>query len=113
MLGSNDKMPLAATARRSRHFRFPEAKMTRPNVGGSIYRRSGLLRNTQLRTTPSSKNTLNISRLTEILMPPQIWPHLTVLILVSLLRYAAPVIHTNPSWQCRNAIREPDFLLPK
>jgi hypothetical protein len=43
-------------------------------------------------------------------MPPQIWPHLTVLVLHSLLRYAAPVIQTNPSRRCRNAIPEPDFF---
>jgi hypothetical protein len=29
-------------------------------------------------------------------MSPQIWPYLTVLVLFSLLRYAAPVIQTNP-----------------
>jgi len=33
---------------------------------------------------------------------PQIWPHFTVLVLLSLLRYAAPVIQTNPFRRCRN-----------
>jgi len=45
--------------------------------------------------------------------PPQIWPHLPVLVLCSLLRYAAPAIQSNPSRRCRNAIREQDFLLLK
>jgi hypothetical protein len=46
----------------------------------------------------------------EMSMSPQIWPHLTVLVLLSLLRYAAPVIQTNPSRRCRNAISGTGFL---
>jgi hypothetical protein len=41
-------------------------------------------------TLERNKIFLHISRLIEIPMPPQIWPHLPVLVLTSLLRYAAP-----------------------
>jgi len=37
----------------------------------------------------------------------------TMLVLCSLLRYAAPAIQTNPFRRCRSATREQDFLLPK
>jgi hypothetical protein len=113
MLGSNDKTPLAIVEPRQTALSLSESKASRQGLTGSIYLRSRPVRNKQLRGKFGREYTLNISWLTEVLMPPQIWPHLTVLVLFSLLRYAAPVIQTNPSRRCRNAIREPDFLLPK
>jgi len=53
-----------------------------------------LLRNNQLRRKSGYKYALNISQLVEDSTPPQIWPHLTVLVLTSLLRYAASAIQT-------------------
>jgi hypothetical protein len=102
MFGSNDKMPVPAIAPRQAAF---------SRIGIKKYFRKFRQRHPAWRRpdpqqrTASGKYPLYINWLIEGSRSPQIWPHLPVLVLSSLLRYAAPAIQIKsiPAMPKRNS----------
>jgi hypothetical protein len=117
MLGSNDKTTLAAVAPRiaprQAAFCSRNQKTSCEVSSASSSFAVPCFATVNCEEKSRRKYTLDIKWLIDSSTPPQIWPYLTVLVLSSPLRYAAPAIQTNPTRRRQNAIREPDFLLPK
>jgi len=92
MLGSNAKCCLRPSRDGRRHLHSAESKHPANAWPAASSYASARFATTNCEESLGEKYSLNISWLMEMSMPPQIWPHLPVLVLRSLLRYAAPVI---------------------
>ena len=96
MLGSNDKTPLAAIAPGADSISLGGIKTSCEASPTASSFAAACSATTNCDEKPWRKYTLDISKLMEGSTTPQIWPHLAVLVLFSLLRYAAPAIQSNP-----------------
>jgi hypothetical protein len=113
MLGSNGEMPVGDSALAGGIFTHWNQKISRPVSPAASSFAAPRSATTNCEEQWVEKYALYINWLIGGSTSPQIWPHLAVLVVASLLRYAAPAIQSNPSRRCRKAIREQDFLLPK